>query len=96
MNGTLNGIMLEKLIRLLHAERGHWPGQVWKVVQCEVYKCQPMHSTRISSWFADIGKGCIFPSKKNVFNAVSASLRTVFDHHNGGDVALLVLMLHCW
>jgi hypothetical protein len=35
MSGTLNGIMLEKLIRLLHAERGRWPGQVWKVVQCE-------------------------------------------------------------
>lgn len=43
----MDGIMLGKLIRLLRAERGRWPGQVWKVVQREVYKCQPIHSTGI-------------------------------------------------
>ena len=55
-----------------------------------------IHSTRLSILFADIGNGCIFPWKKNVFDAMSASLRTIFDHRDGGDVALLVLMLHCW
>jgi hypothetical protein len=31
-NDTMDGIMLGKLIRLLHAERGRWPGPVWEGV----------------------------------------------------------------